>query len=318
MGTAFSGFKPDDFLAYEERKWSSNRFNLERMRARETLQALATAAAADAGLAALGLGVESTHDHPTIFNNKKVDAQWVFFARPEAERKRLGVLIDKEHPLHRVVEDPAPHHLHALLGLRLDLSGLEVGLRVHRNAWIDTRNLTARCADAADRATLLGLLGGVPDAVVRLGGSELAAGQVDDAALAALAAHDGELPGDWLYVARRFDREDPVLSTPDLAAAVGSTLALLVPLYSFAAWREDNDHLGLVDRLAAERRSADEAVRAATPRPITEDARVVIVRGLLSGHQGSVESLDGMGGARVRLGTMTIHVMTRDLQLDGD
>lgn len=314
MAAAFSGFGPADFLAYEEHKWASNRFNLERMRAREKLQQLAGAAAGVAGVDALGLGMEATHDHPTIFNHKRVDAQWVFFARPEAERKRLSVLIDKEHPLHRVVEDPAPHHLHAILGLRLDLAGLEVGLRIHRNAWVDVRNLGARCTSAEGRAALVALIAAVPGGVVCAGGPEIAGELVDDETLAPLSA-GGEPETEWILVARRFDREDPLLTSPDLTTAVASTLGSLVPLYAFAAWREDNDHLGLVDVLAAERRRAEE-LRATAPRAIAEDARVRIIRGILSGHQGWVDSLDGMGGARVRLGTLTVQVMTRDLQLD--
>ena len=308
----FAGFGPGDFQAYEEHKWASNRFNLERMRAREKLEALATVAATSLG--DFGLERESTHDHPTIFNGKRVDAQWVFFARPQADRKRLGVLIDKEHPLHRIVEDPAPHHLHAILSLRLDTDGLEIALRIHRNAWVDARNLGARCASAGARAELLSLLRAVPGAAVSLGGDETTTDALDEATIeAASISLAGESAGDWTSVAVRLGKDEAAGAPEDVARWAGAALASLAPVYRFAAWRDENDHLALVDRLAAERRRAEEEQRAAAPRPIVEDAQVRILKGLLAGHTGHVESLDGMGGARIRLGTMTVQVMVRDL-----
>lgn len=314
--TTFAGFGPGDFQAYEEHKWASNRFNLERMRAREKLEALASAAAPL--VAELGLERESTHDHPTIFNGKRVDAQWVFFARPQADRRRLGVLIDKAHPLHRVVEDPAPHHLHAILSLRLFREGLEISVRVHRNAWVDLRNLAARCADAAARQELAALLAALDRGDVSIGDAEKPAPEVDATTIEAAAASlAGEPTRDWVRVSVRMGVDEAGGPPEQVAQAVSDVVGQLVPIYQFVAWTEQNDHLALVDRLAAERQRAEQERLASQPRPVGEDDQVRILKGLLAGHTGRVESLDGMGGAKVRLGTMTVQVMVRDLQPEG-
>jgi hypothetical protein len=310
---SFNGLTQADFDAYLEPKWGSNRFNLERMKAREKLQALATQAAAASSLAGLDLGQEATHDHPTIFNHKRVDAQWVFFSRPESERKRLGLVIDKEHPLHRRIEDPAPHHHHVVLSLRLDTAGLEVGMRVHENAWLDVRNLSARCERPEDRAELLRLLGALPDAVACLGGANAPASEVTEGQVAEAASALGH-GQEWLSITRSFERTDPILATGDLVPAAADLLDRLLPVYRFTAWSESNDHVGLAERMIAERRRAEDERKKNAPKPIEEGARVQILRGTFKGHTGEVESLDGMGGASIRLGTLSLHMMLRDLQ----
>ena len=314
---SFSGFTNADFDAYLEPKWASNRFNLERMRAREKLQALASAAFAVCGASDLELVVEATHDHPTIFNHKRVDAQWVFFSRPEAARKRLALVIDKEHPLHRRIEDPAPHHLHAILSLRLDASGLEVGLRMHRNAWVDVRNLLNRAQSEVGRTELLGHLGALgDDMVVGLGGTPLAPAEVTtDHITAAATAFSPDGDAQWLHCSKLLARSEPQLGSPALVADVASLLGRLLPIYRFGAWSEANDHLSLRERMSEDRRRAEEERRRNAPRPIEENAAVLVKHGMFSGHRGLVEELDGMGGLKVRIGTLSVHLMTRDVEL---
>jgi len=73
----FTGFDAQDFDAFEERKWSNNRFNLERMRVRGKVEALQRAYGHAFERAGVPIQSEVSLDHPTILNNKKVDAIWL-------------------------------------------------------------------------------------------------------------------------------------------------------------------------------------------------------------------------------------------------
>ena len=135
----FEGLTAADFDAYEEKKWQSNRFNLERMRTREKLVGLlARVMPSEEDTAHLEIGW--SHDHPTVFNHKKVSSQWCYRLRNEETRKLLSGSLTRSSTIKEQVEDPALHHLHALLGMEINLDGLRVGLSVHQNASVDLEN----------------------------------------------------------------------------------------------------------------------------------------------------------------------------------
>src|SRR5688500_7002506 len=88
-GGPFTGFAPDDFTAYEQKKWASNAYTLERRRAKDKLLSLVRGAHEKAGTALAGLELHGSDEAPTVANGKKVDAQWAFFIRDQETRAGL-------------------------------------------------------------------------------------------------------------------------------------------------------------------------------------------------------------------------------------
>jgi transcription antitermination factor NusG len=315
MRPAFLGFGPEDFDAFEERKWSSNRFNLERMRAREKLCALADAVAPAAWLDRFGLERGVTHDHPTIFNHRRVTSQWVYFLRSQEDRRRLSAILDREHPLRRQIEDAAEHHMHALIGLELHLGGLDVFVGMHRTAWVDAKNLFQKVSDPYELERLMDLVRALPEPfALSHPDGPVPAASVAPAHLEALQRSlTPEGATEWLRLGVSLDRSDARLADPALTDVIGEVLLALGPVYAYAAWRPDNDQISVKEQLRTEKK-----VRKARSRDLTVGARVRVTGGLFAGREGQVAELDGKGAARIVMGPMSVKVAVRELQpLDG-
>jgi hypothetical protein len=264
--STFEGFDPEDFAAFESRKWRSNRFNLERMRVRDKLALLGVELVTRAPALADGLTREVSGHTPTIFNNHEVDALWLCFRRPDAEHRDLLAALEQVRPLSETVRDPQPLHKEVLLAVRVSEEGLEVSLRLHAHAWVDAQNLLVRCEDQADCASWAGLLAELGqregfDSLV--GEHALGPGLPFDAtSIAALRGLVGADSG-WLLVRHRFPAADPRLAGSDCAALVADDLAALLPLRRFVAWSDATDRLDLAARLAQRRAAATAAAEAA-------------------------------------------------------
>lgn len=325
---SFDGFVSDDFDAFLEHKWSSNRFNLERMKVLGKLGALGKVLAqrlADQGLA---LECEPSQSNPTIFNNKCVDSGWCYFYRPAAERKALASIIDKQKSMANNIADPNPHHQHIILAIRIDQSGVEAGLRIHHFAWLDGQNLFQKIKDSWERSKFVNLLGAVPgDVAIRLDDQPLPRDVVpDDARLDAAARAFGEST-DWIHFVKRIGKDDPRVAGPELLDALWESLKSLTPLYEFIAWSKSNDHVAIKGQLrddSSEKRVSVASVlkdkvekkRAGiTDLALAPKRKVTILNGLFQNKSGIVESIDKKGNARVIIGNLTVNLPAKDLRV---
>ena len=308
--TEFTGFQEEDFNAYEERKWSSNRFNLERMQARGNLEALASAALPPSSLGETTLSQDATHDHPTLFNNKKVDAQWVFFTRPETERATLASHIDRAHTLQTRIGDAATHHLLAFLGFRLSLDGLSMLFGVHKNSVLDIRNLIEKCKKEEERENLLAHVQALPEGTLCVGGAEpIKAESLTSASLEELASFEESSDREWVQFSLEIPRDDPRLQQAEFQDEAREIMASLIPIYTFCAWSTDNDHLDLGRIMKEEKQARREAAGK-----IEIGCTVRLTEGMFAGRKGKLLEIDHKGMAKVLLGTMTVKADVEDLQ----
>ena len=115
----FDVWQAADLAAYEPRKWSSKRFNLERGRVRSRLISLLEQIASAAALHTEGLEIWTSRDHPNIFNSHRVDHQWAVWCRPLKSREHMGRL-DATLSVRRALDC----HLH--LGVQISGDGLRL------------------------------------------------------------------------------------------------------------------------------------------------------------------------------------------------
>ncbi len=246
--TGFEGFTAAHFDLYEEAKWSSGKHNLERLRARERVEGLVRAIASDLGG---DLAVSSSQDHPTILNDKKVDAQWVVLGRNRDERARIAALETREREAIGHAEDPRPQRREAVLGVRVDVAGVTAGLWVHRHAALDRHNLAKALANGDAPA--------LPDEVSVSPSEAMASGPAD---------------AEWLSIERTWARDDEAVSGAEIATRIGETLNGLLPVYRALAWAADNDRVGgetflaeAADKAPPPVAEAEEPVAAPEPAP---------------------------------------------------
>lgn len=243
--SGFEGLGDADFDVYRQACWSSNVHNLDRMRTKARVVALAErmrAAVADVGLVA---GASS--EIPSVWNGRTVKDQWAYLLRPEAARKQLQPVMARSTDLAAKVKDPAEHHQHLVLALRLDHEGLEVGLRLHAHATVDLANLEGHAqVDPAGLEAALSEIGGL---VLSDGRPVSAAGLL--ASVRTVREASGTAEGPWVVVARRMPRAEVVAAGVDLADQVVATALSLLPLLHFAAWTPENDHVGVRQQAAA-------------------------------------------------------------------
>lgn len=251
MTTSFTGFLAADFDAYTAEKWSSNMWNRQRLEVKQRAMVLGKEVAEALGSVGAALSLGASDEHPSLWNKKKVDCQWVFLWRNEEERKVLEAVVDRDRKLSATLLDPTPFHRHAFLTFRMDDEGLEIALKIHRSAWVDATNLRRKLQTAAGASEMARLLAALPDGfVVGVGTEAYATGLAAPDLLAILLSRHDE--GEWFFVSRRVPREQAIASGTDLAASVIADFEWLWPLYRFLAWSRDNDFVSIDEALAAE------------------------------------------------------------------
>jgi hypothetical protein len=251
MSTSFTGFLAADFDAYTVEKWSSNMWNRQRLEVKQRAMVLGKEVAETLGAAGAALSLGASDEHPSLWNKKKVDCQWVFLWRNEDERKVLEAVVDRDRKLATTLLDPTPFHRHAFLTFRIDAEGLEIALKIHRSAWVDATNLRRKLQTAAGAAEMARLLAVLPDGFrVGVGDESRASSLATPDLLGTLLARHQE--GEWFFVSRRVPRDEAIAAGTPLAATVIADFEWLWPLYRFLAWSRDNDFVSIDEALAAE------------------------------------------------------------------
>jgi len=305
---AFNGFSPEAFAAFEERKWASNRFNLERMKTRARLQALGQGLGPLLGDEAAGLVFGTTLDHPHIFNRSCVSSMWLYLDRPEEERTELTRIVDKDLTLKEKVGDPVPQHQAALTGVEVCHEGVKVFFRMHSSAVLDRRNLCARLDDPMELQQFGALLAKLDSSFqVRLDGTvSTVAGSGASVGAIRAALDRGE---DWFGVERSFSRDDPAIGSSTFSQLAAELLRPLLSVWRFAAWSRTNDRLKISRVLKEEKKEKARRLTGFEPGDT-----VTVVSGLLGGKKGVVQSVDLKGRVKVQLGRVTVDMDSKLLK----
>jgi transcription antitermination factor NusG len=245
---SFDGLHASSFDAFSPEKWSSNVYTRERLEVKGRLMSLARALESAFERKGLTLQRYASDEYPSLRNGKKVDGQWIFFWRTEQERLVLEREVDLERTLAATIADPTPMTRHAFLCLRIDVAGLELSFRLHRDAWVDQHNLLNKISDAARLDELVGLVRRLPEpahANLTCAPVTPAAQHTPETLRAMVTSHAaGEAADGFLCFGLRLERARAIALGADVPTSLAPTLTALADLYRFVAWSEANDFVG--------------------------------------------------------------------------
>lgn len=225
--------------------WSSNVFTRERLEVKQKLLSLVRALEPTLEGLQLDLQRFASDEYPSLRNSKKVDALWVYYWRNENDRAVLEGAVDLEKTLAATLADPTPMTRHAFLCFRLAQDGLEVAFRLHRDAWVDQRNLRNKLQSDEKETTLLELVRALGEpATIDIGDSqELSVTELDGERLRSIVeSHaQGDASAAFLRIGLRLSPKATQEHNNDLVEYLAPRLEGIARLYQFIAWTKDND-----------------------------------------------------------------------------
>jgi hypothetical protein len=302
----FPGFANTDFAAYEEKKWGSNAYTLERIKVKEKFQRLQ--AVLQPVLGSAEVAAHLSDEHPNIVNNKRVDAQWLYYCRGPQAAADLAKFLEKTELRPDKIFNLAPQEKHVVLALVLDRERFVCGLQIHAGAWVDRRNLAAKLEHSWDREKFAELLRALGESVsLGFGDESLPVAEVTLATLEGLTEQlrSDERP---FYLGQRWTAEEAKARGPELGEDVARLCAPLLPMLEFAQWTRANDHIAVGEKIRqekiAERKNATE-FRAGD--------KVRILGGLFSGKAGVVQAIDSKAQVKVQVGPLAVTVAANEL-----
>jgi len=251
----FEGFSLSDFEAYLPEKWGSNMFTLPRMKVKDKLAWLGKAITQELMPSGFSLVMHLSDDHPSLWNKKKVDAQWLFFSRDEVAQKDLAEIIDTERTLAATLADPTPLYRHIFAGISVSQDRLELGIRLHYDAWVDRRNLTTILRGNEGQSRFDAFRSELPtDWEIGLVGSEMISPRdlTPDRLTDLLSVF--EKNKGWIFLGVRLPRDNVVELGPDVLPVIVDSFKKLLPVYRFVAWSPENDAVSMNNLVADHRR----------------------------------------------------------------
>jgi hypothetical protein len=307
--SSFDGFTSTDFDAFDAKKWSSHAYNRERLEVKLKLSDLGKALAQQLAEQLAGQEPGLTEERPSIFNQQKVRDLTLFFTRGSEARRELEAIVEKHCSLAEKILDPALHHKHITVGLRIHSDGIEFGLWLHHNAWVDWKNLTERCKEHYEREKLVEILAGLDDSLCFFQGDWPTA-EMPRARSVPVEQLIGSLENGqpWTFYGECLGRSDPLLASPQLVDRVAKTYSRLWPLHQFIAWRRDNDFHRLREAMKEHREKGKMQFSE-----IKTGDEVRILKGLAAGRTGVVEEIEKKGVVKIRLGLMVMAVKVEDV-----
>ncbi|MBI1851182.1 MAG: hypothetical protein HYR85_12640 [Planctomycetes bacterium] len=234
-------FRDEDFDAFKKEKWRSPLFNNERLKTRRKLTAMGKRIFVKLAEAGLALEMQASLSHPYTFNKYSVDSLWVYWSRADSERKKLKRVLG-----HELGKDLDPNYTHCILVIGLDVSKVELAMRVHSAAWWDGQNLKNKCRTEAAVREWTSILNALPGFVLNIHDwkKEYRCGTLLPGEVANFFEYF--VPGEhWLHLRRAIPRDDAQLASPTFVDAAAADLVKLVPAYRFVAWSPTNDFLAL-------------------------------------------------------------------------
>lgn len=301
---AFEGFTEQHFDAYTPEKWSSNVHNLARMRAKDALGGFANALQTTVSGAVTNLTRGASDEVPNIINQKKVDAQWVYWFRDRDAQRDLSTFLRKMELNASALLNTAVHDQHIILSIALRHDDLAVTLRLAPGATVDRQNLAAMLDKSWHRDTLKQTFEGWDPAI------ELTQGDRKQP-VATLSVDD------WHGLQDQLGKDDPVLEigirwpkdevvtlpAEALVTRTAEQFTRLAPVYRLLAWTKDNDHIDVSKQIQAQKSQQRRQVQS-----LKNGDKVRITGGFFSGQLGVVEEIDTKGRLKVRVGGASIQV----------
>lgn len=294
-------------------------YNRERLEVKQRLLELGRAV----GGGVLGgdgspLFIESSVEHPALWNHKQVDTQSVYFSRHQAARKELDGIIERSKPIASLLDDPTPQRNHLFLAITLTHEALELSLRLHPDACIDRQNLERKLDEHYEAERLIGLLAELPVGY-QMGitpelepiEASLSAEQLRDTIGKLPPGGTLSLPGSaprLLYVGQSLLRGEVLMRTPEeLIDWVQARLFELVPLYRYIAWSRDNDYVSM-------RQVLDKEKTARRQKGLHKGDKVRVVRGMWAGKDGVIQEVDTKGQLKVLVGNMVVKLDAAEVE----
>ena len=235
----FVPFRAEEFRLYEPQNRGDESLNERRLAVRRKLQAIGEAAQRALAEAGLKLERRESLHHPFSMNHFRVVAQWTALFRDAAGRKAFSRFVGAE-----LAKDVDPGHANASLACAVDDLGVEMGFRVGVEAWFDGQNLANRCRTDAARRELADLVRAAPGFAMRIHDWETRYPTEKATREQIEEIFKYYQPGKHrLACTRAIARTDPAACAPSLVEIAAASLRALAPLYRFAAWSPENNHL---------------------------------------------------------------------------
>jgi len=304
----FDGLNEETFAAYTQEKWASNVHNLARMQVKSELELLAGLVAEDIGGDLSVLERSASDEIPNITNQKKVDAQWLYWFRNAQERQELKSLLKENTLSSPSFFNIAAQDKHAIIAFVLRHDGLWMGLRLASAAMVDRKNLSAKLDKTWEREGFLTLLKNVSDHFeVGFGNEVVALSDMDAEHIEAMVGQLLASKESW-HIGQRLSKDDVIAMGESLLNPLAEVFKQLIPFYKYCSWSKENDFIGAQKHIQEEKA---EKRRQAGSYAVGNKVR--ITSGLFSGKQGLVESIDTKSNVRVKVGNMSVVVPSSEL-----
>jgi hypothetical protein len=220
-------------------------YNDRRLVLRRKLLALAKRFVARRRSPKLALEARTSLHAPHAFNGNRVRRIWAYITRDKKEKGRLRRVVGAD-----LAKDLDAAYRNAYLCLAAESDRIEVSLRIHAEAWFDAMNLKRRL-DAEGLDELVGLLKELDGFTLRIADwkGEWRCGPTMD------RVRLKEFLGFWEPGTHALLLERTWPAPPDQPAvrealfaegvpeALLDELERLVPVYRYAAWSKESDHL---------------------------------------------------------------------------
>ena len=237
-------FEEGDLYALSEGLDRDPQYNERRLVARRKLAALAKQFVAGPRRPQLPLDSRTSLHAPHAFNGKRVSRLWTYICRDKAEKSRLKKVVGAD-----LAKDLDAAFRNAYLCLALEADRVEVSLRIHADAWFDGTNLKRRI-DADGPAPLVAILRELDGFTLRMADwkGEWPCGAMEPQRLKEFLGYWE--PGTHALVVEKVWPAPPsqpaarqALFAPEVPGLLLEELERLVPLYRYAAWSKESDHL---------------------------------------------------------------------------
>ncbi len=306
----FTGFSGEDFAAFEERKQQSNRFNLERLKVREKLEALGRTSFAPLTKAIPGTKWAVTDHVPSLFNQRKVADLSLYLTRNEEQQRVVAPYIDSRVSLPEQIREAGEYIRNLSLYIKIDISGVQIGLRCHSTAYVDVMNLTAAIQKEDKAQEFLELLGRLPTGlIVQIGPNQEM--PVTDISLEQWQGIADSATQEQFFISlfQAFDTQSAVMAKSRFQEDAMQILQPLKDVVAFWMWSPDNDHLGLAREIRTHRQ-----VIAGAPAQFGQGDWIRVVSGLFAGRRGKVVDMDHKGVVKVKIGRLIVRLSTDEIK----
>ncbi len=236
-------FEDGDLRVLSEALSRDPQYNDRRLVVRRKLAALAKRFTAAKRTPKLPLDSRTSLHAPHAFNGKRVRRLWAYICRNKQEKGRLRKVVGSD-----LAKDLDAAFRNAYLCLAVEAERLEVSLRIHADAWFDATNLKRR-VDKEGPDELIGVLQELDGFTLRIADwkGEWPCGGMDRSRLKEFlgfwepGTHALSVERIWPAPPNHPARE--ALFTDEVPDALVEELERLIPLYRYAAWSKESDHL---------------------------------------------------------------------------